>query len=107
MEGRTVTTLSADFDLMRTAAAAADTRNDEIRVLLQGFITRMESVPPTVWGGLAAARFKTVVAHWNNESTRLSNALAAIADTIRNNEHELREAAQLHARRIADVTADL
>lgn len=102
-----MTTLSADFDLMRTAAAAADTRNDEIRVLLQGFITRMESVPPTVWGGMAAARFKTVVAHWNNESTRLSNALAGIADTIRNNEYELREAAQLHAQRIADVTADL
>ena len=102
-----MTTLSADFDLMRTAAAAADSRNDEIRVLLQGFITRMESVPPTVWGGLAAARFKTVVAHWNNESTRLSHALSGIADTIRNNEYELREAAQLHAQRIADVTASL
>ena len=102
-----MTTLSADFDLMRTAAAAADTRNDEIRVLLQGFITRMESVPPTVWGGLAAARFRTVVAHWNSESTRLSHALGGIADTIRNNEHELREAAQLHAQRIADVTAVL
>jgi WXG100 family type VII secretion target len=92
---------------MRSAAAAADARNDEIRVLLQGFISRMESVPPTVWGGLAAARFKTVVAHWNNESTRLSHALTGIADTIRNNEHDLREAAHQHAQRIAAVTADL
>lgn len=102
-----MTTLSTDFDLMRTVAAAADSRNDEIRVLLQGFITRMEAVPPTVWGGLAAARFKTVVAHWNAESTKLSHALAGIADTIRNNEHQLREAAALHAQRIAAVTAEL
>jgi WXG100 family type VII secretion target len=102
-----VTTLNTDFDLMRSVAAAADSRNDEIRSLLQGFITRMESVPPTVWGGLAAARFKTVVAHWNNESTRLCHALAGIADTIRNNEHDLREAAHQHSQRIAAVTADL
>lgn len=102
-----MTTLNTDFDLMRTVAAAADARNDEIRVLLQGFITRMEAVPPTVWGGLAAARFKTVVAHWNSESTKLSHALAGIADAIRNNEHQLREAAQLHAQRIGTVTADL
>ncbi|KDE98819.1 type VII secretion protein EsxU [Mycolicibacterium aromaticivorans JS19b1 = JCM 16368] len=102
-----MTNLSTDFDLMRSVAAATDTRNDEIRVLLHGFITRMESVPPTVWGGLAAARFQTVVAHWNNESTKLSQALAGIADTIRNNEHQLREAAQLHAQRIAAVTAHL
>ncbi|ULN44509.2 WXG100 family type VII secretion target [Mycolicibacterium crocinum] len=102
-----MTTLSTDFDLMRSVAAAADARNDEIRVLLHGFITRMEAVPPTVWGGMAAARFKTVVANWNTESTKLSHALAGIADTIRNNEHQLREAAQLHAQRIAAVTADL
>ena len=102
-----MTTLSTDFDLMRSVAAAADTRNDEIRDLLHGFITRMESVPPTVWGGLAATRFQTVVAHWNTESRRLSQALAGIADTIRNNEHQLREAAQLHAQRIGAVTAGL
>lgn len=102
-----MTTLSTDFDLMRTVAAAADARNEEIRVLLRGFITRMEAVPPTVWGGVAAARFKTVVAHWNAESTKLNHALAGIADTIRNNEHQLREAAQVHAQRIAAVTADL
>ena len=102
-----MTTLSTDFDLMRSVAATADARNEEIRVLLQGFIARMEAVPPTVWGGLAAARFKTVVAHWNDESNRLSHALAGIADTIRNNEHQLREAADLHAQRISDLTAQL
>ncbi|AQT81420.1 WXG100 family type VII secretion target [Mycolicibacterium litorale] len=102
-----MTTLSTDFDLMRSVATAADARNEEIRILLHGFITRMEAVPPSVWGGLAAARFKTVVAHWNGESTRLSQALAGIADTIRNNEHQLREAAQLHAQRISAVTAGL
>ena len=102
-----MTTLNTDFDLMRSVAANADARNDEIRALLQGFIGRMESVPPAVWGGQAAARFKDVVMQWNTESKRLSQALAGIAETIRRNESTLREAADLHAQRITDVTADL
>jgi WXG100 family type VII secretion target len=102
-----VTALNTDFDLMRTVAASTDARNDEIRGFLNGFIARMESVPPSVWGGQAAARFKEVVAHWNAESTRLSQALAGIAETIRSNEHSLREAAHAHAQRIADLTAEL
>jgi len=97
-------TLSTDFDLMRAVAAATDARNDEIRVLLQGFISRMDAVPPSVWGGLAAARFRDVVQQWNSESTRLSHALTGIAETIRHNERELREATHLHAQRISDVT---
>lgn len=102
-----VSTLSTDFDLMRSAAAATDSRNEEIRVLLQEFISRMDAVPPSVWGGRAAARFQEVVQQWNAESTRLSHALAGIAETIRHSERELREAAQLHAQRISDVTAQL
>lgn len=100
-------TLNTDFDLMRSVAANADARNDEIRGLLHGFIQRMESVPPSVWGGQAAVRFKEVVVQWNTESTRLSQALAGIAETIRSNEETLREAASLHAQRIADVTTEL
>lgn len=102
-----MTTLSTDFDLMRSVAAATDSRNDEIRVLLEGFISRMEAVPPSVWGGPAAARFKQVVQRWNTESTKLSHALAGIAETIRHNERELREAAQSHAQRIADTATHL
>ena len=51
-------TLSTDFDLMRSVAGTMDTRNDEIRAMLQAFIGRMSGVPPSVWGGVAAARFK-------------------------------------------------
>ncbi len=102
-----MTTLSTDFDLMRSVAATTDGRNDEIRILLQGFISRMEGVPPSVWGGPAAARFKQVVQRWNTESTRLSQALAGIAETIRQNERELREAAQSHAQRISDTATHL
>ena len=102
-----MTTLSTDFDLMRSVAAATDGRNEEIRVLLHGFISRMDAVPPSVWGGPAAARFKEVVQRWNTESTRLSHALAEIAETIRHNERELREAAELHAQRISDATPHL
>ena len=58
-------TLSTDFDLMRSVANTTDARNDEIRGMLQAFIGRMSGVPPSVWGGLAAARFKDVVDRWN------------------------------------------
>ncbi len=102
-----MTTLSTDFDLMRSVAATTDSRNEEIRSLLNGFISRMDAVPPSVWGGPAAARFKEVVQRWNTESTKLSNALAGIAETIRHNERELRDAAQSHAQRISDATAHL
>ncbi len=102
-----MTTLSTDFDLMRSVAAATDSRNEEIRSLLNGFISRMDAVPPSVWGGPAAARFREVVQRWNAESTKLSRALAGIAETIRHNERELRDAAQSHAQRISDATAHL
>ena len=98
-----MTTLSTDFEVMRAAASATAARHEEIRALLHGFIARMESVPHSVWGGLAAARFREVVAQWNTESNRLTGALAAIAETIRHNEQTLRGAAHLHAARIADV----
>ncbi|WP_156432635.1 WXG100 family type VII secretion target [Mycobacterium sp. M26] len=102
-----MTALNTDFDMMRTIAATTQARNDEIRSLLTGFIARMQSVPPSVWGGLAAARFRDVVAQWNTESTRLSEALTAIAETVRHSEQTLRQAAYQHAARIGDVTAEL
>lgn len=94
-------TLSTDFDLMRAVAAATDARNEEIRAMLHAFIGQVASVPPSVWGGLAAARFKDVVDRWHAESTRLYHVLAAIADTIRCNEAALREASQNHGQRIS------
>lgn len=102
-----MTTLSTDFDLMRAVAAATDARNEEIRVLLHGFISRMTGIPASVWGGSAAARFHDVVQRWNAESTRLAHALAAIAETIRHNERELHTAAQAHAERIGHVAVRL
>jgi WXG100 family type VII secretion target len=94
-------TLSTDFDLMRSVAATTDTRNEEIRAMLQAFIGRMSSVPPSVWGGAAAARFRDVVDRWNAESLKLHHALHGIAETIRYNESALREAADNHAHHIA------
>lgn len=75
--------------------------------MLQAFIGRMGAVPPSVWGGLAAVRFKDVVDRWNAESTRLYHVLHAIAETIRHNEATLREAGQDHAHYIAAAGADL
>jgi WXG100 family type VII secretion target len=100
-------TLSTDFELMRSVAATTDARNEEIRVMLQAFIGRMSSVPGSVWGGLAAARFKDVVDRWNAESTRLYHVLHAIAETIRRNEATLRDAGQNHAHHIAVAGGNL
>jgi len=99
--------LSTDFDLMRSVAATTDTRNEEIRVMLQAFIGRMSAVPPSVWGGPAAVRFRDVVDRWNAESTRLHQVLHAIAETIRCNEATLREAGQSHADHIAAAAGNL
>jgi WXG100 family type VII secretion target len=100
-------TLSTDFDLMRSVAETTDARNEEIRAMLQAFIGRMTSVPPTVWGGPAAGRFKDVMDRWNAESMRLYHVLHTIAETIRHNEATLREAAQNHAHHVGAAGANL
>ena len=99
--------LSTDFDLMRSVAAAIDTRNEEIRAALQAFIGRMSDVPSTVWGGMAAARFKDVVQRWNAESVKLHQALHGIAETIRYNEAALRDASDNHALHIGAAAGNL
>jgi ESAT-6 family protein len=100
-------TLSTDLDLMRSVAGTTDARNEEIRALLQAFVGRMTGVPPSAWGGLAAARFKDVMDRWNAESVRLYHALNTIADTIRLNAAALGEAGQNHAHHIAAAGGDL
>src|SRR5687767_5314834 len=95
--------LNTDFDLMTAVAGKIDARNDEIRAMLQSFIGRMTSVPPSVWGGVAATRFKDVVDRWNAESTKLYVALQRIAETIRYNEQTLREASDSHSHQISAV----
>jgi WXG100 family type VII secretion target len=96
-----------DLDLMRSVAATTDTRNEEIRAMLQAFIGRINNVPPSVWGGLAAARFREVMDRWNAESMKLHHALHTIAETIRHNEAALREAGENHAHHIAAASANL
>jgi WXG100 family type VII secretion target len=100
-------TLSTDFDLMRSVAATTDTRNEEIRTMLQAFIGRMGSVPPSVWSGPAAVRFKDVLDRWNAESMRLYRVLHTIAETIRHNEAALREAGENHAHHVAAAGGNL
>ena len=99
--------LTTDFDLMRDVAAKIDGRNDEIRTMLQGFIGRMTSVPPSVWGGNAATSFRGVVDRWNTESVRLQQALQGIAETIRANEVALREAGDTHSQQIGAIAQNL
>ncbi len=103
----TGSTLTTDFDLMVSVAGSTDARNEEIRAMLQSFIGRMSSVPPSVWGGVAAARFRDVVERWNAESLKLNAALQRIAETIRANERILREASDSHSQRIGSIAANL
>lgn len=75
--------------------------------MLQAFIGRISSVPASVWGGVAATRFKEVVDRWNTESTKLYHALHGIAETIRYNEAALRQAVESHAHHIASAGGNL
>ena len=99
--------LNTDFDLMAAVAAKTDARNEEIRAMLQSFIGRMTSVPPSVWGGVAAVRFRDVVDRWNGESVKLHAALGRIAENIRSNEVTLREASDAHSHQIGAVGTNL
>lgn len=92
--------LTTDLDLMTTVAGTIDARNDDIRAMLQSFIGRMSTVPPTVWGGAAATRFRDVIDRWNAESTKLYTALHQIAETMRDNQRSLAAAADSHAHHI-------
>ena len=105
--GSTVSALTTDFELMVSIAGKTDARNEEIRAMLQSFIGRMSSVPPSVWGGAAAARFRDVVERWNAESLKLHAALQRIGENIRANERILREATDSHSQRIGAVAAEL
>ena len=99
--------LNTDLALMTTVAGKIDVRNDEIRAMLQSFIGRMINVPPSVWGGAAATRFRDVVDRWNAESTKLHIALQGIAETMRLNERSLREAAESHSHQIGAVGTNI
>jgi WXG100 family type VII secretion target len=99
--------LHTDFDLMAAVAGKTDARNEEIRAMLQSFIGRMSSVPPSVWGGAAASRFQEVVNRWNAESVKLHAALQQIAETIRQNQQTLLAAADTHSHQIGAVATNL
>ena len=92
--------LGTDFEVMASVASKIDVLNDDVRAMLQTFIGRMSSVPPSVWGGVAAVRFRDVVDRWNRESLVLHTSLGRIAETIRANERTLRAAADGHAQRL-------
>jgi WXG100 family type VII secretion target len=99
--------LNTDFDLMTAVAGRIDARNEEIRAMLRAFIGQMTSVPASVWGGVAAARFRDVVDRWNAESVKLHVALQRIAETITYNERTLREATESHSHRISATAQSL
>lgn len=101
------TSLGTDFAVMTSVAHKIDLVNDDTRAMLQTFIGHMSSVPPSVWGGTAAARFSEVVDRWNRESVTLHTSLAHIAETIRANERTLRASVDGHTHRLGAVGGNL
>jgi WXG100 family type VII secretion target len=99
--------LNTDFELMTAVAGRIDGRNEEIRAMLRSFIGEMTSVPASVWGGVAAARFRDVVDRWNAESVKLHVALQRIAETITQNQRTLHEATESHSHQIAATAQSL
>jgi WXG100 family type VII secretion target len=99
--------LNTDFELMAAVATKTDARNEEIRAMLQSFIGEMSAVPPSVWGGVAATRFRDVVDRWNAESLKLHAALQRIAETIRQNQSTLREATESHSHQIGAAASHI
>jgi WXG100 family type VII secretion target len=99
--------LNTDFELMAAVATKTDARNEEIRAMLQSFIGEMSAVPPSVWGGVAATRFRDVVDRWNAESLKLHAALQRIAETIRQNQSTLREATESHSHQIGAAASQI
>ncbi|MCK0173626.1 WXG100 family type VII secretion target [Mycolicibacterium sp. F2034L] len=99
--------LTTDLEMMTAVAATIDARNEDIRAMLQSFIGRMGDVPPTVWGGVAAVRFREVVDRWNAESLKLHTALDRIAETMRANQRTLAEAADAHSHQIGAIATAL
>ena len=99
--------LTTDLGLMTTVAGTIDGRNEDIRAMLQSFIGRMSDVPPTVWGGVAAVRFREVVDRWDAESLKLYTALNRIAETMRGNQHTLGAAADAHSHQIGAAATAL
>jgi len=99
--------LNTDLDLMTVVAGKIDGRNEEIRAMLQSFIGQMGSVPQSVWGGVAATRFRDVVDRWNAESVKLHSALQRIAETMRLNERTLRDASESHSHQIGAAATNL
>ena len=65
------------------------------------------SVPATVWGGAAAARFREVVDRWDAESSTLYTALQRIAENIRLNERALRDVAYAISQALGAATNPL
>jgi WXG100 family type VII secretion target len=99
--------LNTDFDLMAAIAGKTDARNEEIRAMLSSFFGRMGGVPASVWGGVAASRFREVVDRWNTESVKLHAALQRIAETIRQNQQTLLDATESHSHQIGALATHL
>jgi WXG100 family type VII secretion target len=67
---------------MQQAAGKVDDVNNEVRSLLSGLQGQVESVQ-AAWQGRAAATFQQIMVRYNEDATKLSQALEGISEQIR------------------------
>ena len=96
---------NTDIGTMDTAARRVDDVNTEIDRLLGNVRDSVSQLGGSVWRGAAQARFATIMAEWQQQSTKLNTALAGISETMRTNSTSFEAADQDSAQAISRVGA--
>jgi WXG100 family type VII secretion target len=84
---------NTDVDVMGGAAQKVDAVNQRIQGQLKQLKTQVENTR-SEWNGPAAARFTTLMAAWDKDTTQLNNALQEIANRLRGNRTAYAQAEQ-------------
>lgn len=93
------------IETMDTAARRVDDVNLEIDRLLRNVRDSVSQLGGSVWRGAAQARFAIIMTEWQQQSAKLSTALAGISETMRTNSTSFDAADQDSAQAISRVAA--
>lgn len=100
-----MTGFNTDIGTMDTAARRVDDVNLEINRVLGNVRDSVSQLGGSVWRGAAQARFTQIMAEWQQQSTKLNNALAGISETMRTNSSSFDAADQDSAQMISRAGA--
>lgn len=89
-----MTGFNTQLETMDTAAKRVDDVNVEIGRLLSRVHGSVGGLGAGVWQGTAQVRFTQIMAEWQEQSTKLNNALSGISETMRSNSSSFNAADQ-------------